>query len=164
MEKIGKPSGLIRYTSENALDGIHTKRFRPRTIIYSVLLVLVWLSFGMTLASRTAYDINVGRVVGSTYDMLPDGRVSNRLRFRVRNQTGEPTSFTVSVVEPPTAALQIAGQSSVDLDDGEMKRVEAFVFLPESDIVGGIRATTLQFSFSDGTQQIEEFTLIGPSE
>ncbi|NND71616.1 MAG: cytochrome c oxidase accessory protein CcoG [Rhodothermales bacterium] len=163
MDKIEKPRGLIRYTSENALSGIKTRRFRPRTLIYMVLLLAVWISFGMTLTSRDAYDINIGRVVGSTYDVLPDGQVANRLRFRVRNQTGAPTSFTVSMVDPPSATVQIAGASTIELDDGEMKRVEAFVFLPQSDIVEGVRATTLRFSFSDGTEQVEEFTLIGPT-
>ncbi|NNE34143.1 MAG: hypothetical protein HKN13_02835, partial [Rhodothermales bacterium] len=115
------------------------------------------------LTTRDSFDINVGRVVGSTYDTLQDGRITNRLRFRVRNQTGAPTSYTVSIADPENAMLQIAGATPVQLESGEMKRIEAFVFLPESEIVNGVRSTTLLFEFADGTQREVDFTLIGPS-
>lgn len=163
MDRIGKPRGLIRYTSEHALEGKKTRKVRPRTMVYIALLVLVWVSFGLTLSSRNAYDINIGRVVGSTYEVLPDGRITNRIRFRVRNQTGQATSYTVSAIDPQDAVLQIAGASTVALEQGEMKRTEAFVFVPAAEFTDAVRPLKLEFTFSDGTTRTADFTLIGPS-
>ncbi len=45
MEKMGYPKGLIRYSTQNAIDGKYPDRdifkhtFRPRTLFYTVLLV-----------------------------------------------------------------------------------------------------------------------------
>ena len=49
MDRIGKPRGLIRYTSENELEGVSTRAVRPRTIIYTVLLVLIFSAFTVVL-------------------------------------------------------------------------------------------------------------------
>lgn len=163
MDRIGKPRGLIRYTSEHALEGKKTRTFRPRTFVYVALLAVVWISFGLTLSSRNSYDINIGRVVGSTYEQLPDNRVTNRIRFRVRNQTGENVSYTVRALDPESALVQIAGASETSLSKGEMKRTEAFVFVPVDEFEDGVRSLRLAFDFSDGTVQEETFTLIGPS-
>lgn len=163
MDNIEKPRGLIRYTSENALAGKPINNFRPRTIIYSLLLLVVWVAFGLTLSSRDSYDINVGRVVGSTYDVLADGRVSNRLRFRVRNQTGSPASYKVRITDPEGSTLQIAGATPVRLEPGEMKRIEAFALVPQAEVLNGVRELNLEFEFEDGTIRNMPFALIGPS-
>ena len=163
MDNIGKPRGLIRYTSENSLAGQRTRKFRPRTVIYTLLLVAVWTAFGFTLASRNSYDINVGRVVGTTYDQLNDGTITNRLRFRVRNQTGQSQSYTVKITDPANAELRIVGTMPIELEKGEMKRTEAFVLVPANEISNGVRSLTLEFDFSDGTTREANFTLLGPS-
>ncbi|RMF65280.1 MAG: cytochrome c oxidase accessory protein CcoG, partial [Bacteroidetes bacterium] len=75
MDRIGKPRGLIRYTSENALAGKPTRIFRPRVVLYTALLAVVASLFVLTLVNRAPYDLDVGRSVGEPYTLLPDGRV-----------------------------------------------------------------------------------------
>jgi cytochrome c oxidase accessory protein FixG len=94
MDKIGKPRGLIRYATENALvNGLSNaearKRvFRPRVLIYTGLLaVLVAVTFG-TLALRTPLKLDVIRDRGSMGREVDDDQIENVYRLQVMN-TGE---------------------------------------------------------------------------
>lgn len=164
MDKVGRPRGLIRHTSENELEGIPTRKARPRTIVYAGLLLALSTVFTVTVAGRHAYDINVGRSTGAPFTELPDGTIANRLRFRVRNQTPEATSFTLSVVEPASAQLRVVGIQPVELQPQQMKRIESWVVAPRSAFGGQAQVeATFKLSFSDGTEEMASFTLLGPS-
>jgi cytochrome c oxidase accessory protein FixG len=163
MDRIEKPRGLIRYTSERDLSGSRTSYVRPRTIVYSVLLVGILTAFTTVLTARDAYDVDVGRVAGDPFAVLPDGRIANRLRFRVRNQTADRVSFDLSARTPEGAQIQAVGALPVSLDPGEMKRVESWVIVPaeafHSDALEGI----FELEFSDGERVEAQFVLLGPT-
>ncbi len=137
MDRVGKPRGLIRYTSEHELSGLPTRRVRPRTLIYGLLTTLLFAAFSFSVATRQAYDVNVGRATGPPFTVLPDGRIANRLAFRVQNQTGEPAQFTVDVLEPAGADSRLVGQSPTPLAPGELGRVEVWVLVDPSDFSNG---------------------------
>ncbi len=163
MDKIGKPKGLIRYTSEHELDGVKTRGIRPRTVIYSAIILGLVTALSIMLFTRGAYDINVGRSVGEPFTVLPDGRISNRLRFRVRNQKAQATSFNIVVVQPEGVQLNIIGATPVTLEPAEMKRTEAWVIIPEEAFEGDTTEGVFNLEFSDGTTEQVKFTLLGPS-
>lgn len=162
MDNIGKPRGLIRYTSENEIAGKRARNFRPRTVIYLTIFAAIVVVLGALLATRSSFDINVGRVTGAPFVELPDGKIANRLRLRVRNQTGQPVAYTVAVQDPANAEVQFVGVSPVELEPGEMKRTEVFVLLPAAELPDGRRQTTLRFDFGDGVSETAEYTLLGP--
>ncbi len=164
MDRIEKPRGLIRYTSENELAGKPTRILRPRTVLYSSLLIVLAGLFVYTLATRNAYDIDVGRSVGAPYTVLPDERITNRLRFRVRNQTNHPSAFTIEAVSPPGTELRVVGVTPVPLEPGEMKRVETWVIVPPDAFSNGIADGVFRLTFDDGFATDVTFRLLGPSE
>ncbi len=163
MDKIGKPRGLIRYTSEHELEGVRTRRLRPRTMVYGTLLVVIATVFTVALTTRGAYDVNVGRAVGDPYMTLPNDQVANRLRFRVRNQTPKDATFSVEALEPADAELRVVGVSPVTLAPKEMKRVEVWVVLPEAELPGGRAEGRFLLKFDDGYTEEVSFPLLGPS-
>jgi cytochrome c oxidase accessory protein FixG len=163
MDKMGFDPGLIRYTSEHELEGKTTRWLRPRTMLYSGLLVVLLSAFALVLANRGAYDVNVGRSVGEPFMELPDGQIANRLRFRVHNQTTEATSFEISVLAPEGAEVRIVGTQPVALAAEEMKRVEAWIVVPPDAFMDGSREGTFRLTFGDGSTQDVSFMLLGPS-
>ena len=164
MDAIGKPRGLIRYTSEHELEGVKTRVLRPRTVIYSLLLLALVTMLGVGIATRGEFDVNVTRAVGEPFVELPDGTVANRLRFRVRNQTPNAATFEIEPVEPASAEVRIVGVQPVALDPQEMKRVEAWVVVPRASFDGGQQQdAAFRLAFSDGSQQVVTFPLLGPS-
>ena len=163
MDRVGKPRGLIRYTSERALDGLKTHPLRSRTAVYGLLLVAVATAFTIALMTRDAYDVGVGRAAGEPFMELPDERIANRLRFRVRNQTARPVTFTLEAVEPVGADVRIVGTSPVALAPEEMKRTEAWIVVPPERFEGGQAEGAFRLRFSDGTERLVDFPLLGPS-
>lgn len=175
MDRVGTPRGLIRYSSEREIEGRKTRLVRPHTVLYTVLLLAAVSAFAFTLSSRGAYDVNVGRAVGEPYTTLPDGRVANRLRFRVRNQTGAPSTFSVRIVSvipgageegehaPVQAGLNPVGPMPVSLAPGEMARLETWVMIPVEGFDDGVATGRFAIEFSDGTVVEESFPLLGPN-
>ena len=164
MDRIQRPRGLIRYTSENFLEGGSTKILRARTVIYAALIIFILSAFTFVLSTRDAYDINVGRVVGEPFTELPDGRIANRLRFRVRNQTDATSQFDIAPVSPQQMELRIVGSTPVELEPGEMTRVETWVILPADAFEGISTQGLFELSFSDGLEVEVDYTLLGPNQ
>ncbi len=164
MLKVGQAPGLIRYTSEHALDGAKTRVVRPRTVIYTLLLLAVVSVFTVAVTTRQAYDVNVGRSAGAPFMELPDGTVANRLRFRVRNQTAAPVTFEIEAAEPASATLRVVGAQPVALAPQEMTRVETWVVVPREAFAGRTQQeATFRLIFSDGQVETVAFPLLGPS-
>jgi len=167
MDRVGKPKGLIRYASEHELEHIPTKRVRARTVLYSIVFVGLLSAFTFKLATRNAYDVNVGRNVGAgmsaPFITMPDGQIANQLRLRVRNQLGKPVTFTVEAETPQGASVIVIGPSPVPLKPGEMKRVNILVRAPRATFINGTADATFVLRFSDGQSVEEAFPLLGPS-
>jgi cytochrome c oxidase accessory protein FixG len=164
MLKVGQAPGLIRYTSEHALEGLPTKKLRPRTALYGGLLVAVAAMFTVTLVAREPFDVNVGRATGAPFMEMPDGTVSNRLVFRVRNQTPAPVTFSIEGAAPTGMDLRVVGRQPIALDPQEMTRVEVFVMTPPEAFGGRPeREATFRLRFSDGREETVVFPLLGPS-
>jgi cytochrome c oxidase accessory protein FixG len=165
MDRIGKPRGLIRYTSEREAEDLPTRLVRPRTVIYGLLLALALAAFTTVLANREAYDVNVGRAVGEPFTVLPDGRIANRIRFRVRNQTGSGTAFTVSAEmdeDEPGLEIRAVGLMPVPLGSGEMERLETWVIARPEAFERGVLEAEFELAFDDGSTREVSFTLLGP--
>jgi cytochrome c oxidase accessory protein FixG len=162
MDKIGKPQGLIRYTSENALAGNTTRRMRPRTVLYSVLLAIVAGIFTIALTTRGSYEVTVNRSVGAPYMELPDGQIANRLRFSVRNMTPRHTTFTIVAESPADAEVRVVGTTPIQVDAQGIERVEAWVVVPAARFQSGELDGTFRLGFENGSTETVDFSLLGP--
>ncbi|MFW5965936.1 MAG: cytochrome c oxidase accessory protein CcoG [Persicimonas sp.] len=166
MDGIGKPHGLIRYTSERAIEDEEPARpLRPRTFAYGVVWLALLVAFSTVLSGREIVSVDVGRATGAPYSEVKDGDIANRLRFRVRNQAGSTSTFHIEALEPKGLEVKTVGSSEITLEPGEMKRLEAWVIAPE-DIFGVGGRTEARFQVTDGEQltQDVDFTLIGPKD
>lgn len=94
MVKVGKEPGLIRYSSQAVLEGARPKFFRPRVIIYPLILMIVASALLFLSATHADADIRVLRDKGQPFYSLPSGEISNQIRVRVTNRTNEPRSYT----------------------------------------------------------------------
>jgi cytochrome c oxidase accessory protein FixG len=164
MDKVGKDRGLIRYTSENALDGKPAKILRPRVIIYATLIVAIWGFLGASILMRSDYQVNITRHPSAPYIQLSPTELMNRVRIRVRNQTGKPTNVNVEVNNPKGIRVQVIGAPTISLQPAEMKHFEAFVVIPSSAFNHKDQLdATFHFKFSDGSAVDKHFTLLGLS-
>ncbi|MCB9544553.1 MAG: cytochrome c oxidase accessory protein CcoG [Myxococcales bacterium] len=100
MDKLGRPRGLIRYTSERILAGQPRRILRPRVVLYGVALVLLVVGFSTAVALRAPVEVNLARLPGAPYVQLPDGRIQNMMQLRISNRAGAVRHFKVALEGP----------------------------------------------------------------
>jgi cytochrome c oxidase accessory protein FixG len=109
MDKLDRPRGLIRYASEEELEGRATRWIRFRTVLYTVLLLI---GAGVATAAFRSVEpihLTVTRMTGSPYYVSAD-YVRNQYQLRLINKSNAPIEITVTATPPPDApALLTAG-------------------------------------------------------
>ena len=162
MDKMARPHGLIRYTSERALDRQKTRILRPRVVLYGLLTLVVSGLFIGALVMRQPFEVEVVRAPGTPFMELPDGQIANRLRFRVQNQTTHDDALQVAAVTPDGAAVRVAGVTPIPVAAGALQRFEAWVSAPRNAFAGGKAEVVVEFRFASGEAVRKPFTLLGP--
>jgi len=117
MDKMGDPRGLVKYTTEHALQGKPTKLIRPRVLIYLITFVLVSVALIYALATRIPLDIEIIRDRNVLYTETDDGMVQNVYNLKVINMDTKRQSYRFSV--SGLEGLQVIGQvESITVDGG----------------------------------------------
>lgn len=165
MISIGKPVGLIRYTSERALEGIKTRILRPRVLFYGALLTLLTAVMIALVAARPNLDVNIGRGAGTggTFLAIDDAHVANRLRFRIQNRSEDAIAEIVAV-EPAGAEVRVVGTPTIEAPSGATIRVETVVVVPVNAFVDGSVTGVFDVRLSNGLTTRETYQLLGPSK
>jgi cytochrome c oxidase accessory protein FixG len=119
MDKMGYPKGLIRYTTENALaKGWHLREivrriFRPRIIIYTVILIAVVSAVVASLYLRVPLKVDVLRDRTTMMREVEGGALENVYRLQVMNTQEQPHRYRITVSGLPT--LHVASESEIEL-------------------------------------------------
>ena len=93
MDKMGSPRGLIRYTTQQALEHKPIKLLRPRVIIYGALLTALIVGFGVALMMRAPLSLDVIRDRNTLYRLTDEGEVDNVYTSRILNKAEHERVF-----------------------------------------------------------------------
>jgi cytochrome c oxidase accessory protein FixG len=115
MDKMAYPKGLIRYTTENAVAGKASRIFRPRLLVYGVIVLGLIAGLGASLAVRTPLVLEIIRDRNALYRETADGLVENVYTLKIVNMDDAAHAFRLGVSgiegldlvierEPPTVA------------------------------------------------------------
>ncbi|WFE72957.1 cytochrome c oxidase accessory protein CcoG [Halomonas sp. M1] len=105
MDKMGYPRGLIRYTTENALEGKKSHILRPRLLGYFAALVVMVAAFAWAVNDRMPLGFDVERERTQLYQTTRDGRISNVYSLNIRNLDNQDHTYRLSVSGLPSLAL-----------------------------------------------------------
>ncbi len=103
MDKMGYPRGLIRYASQNDLEhrqpaGTMWRRlFRPRTLLYTAILLLVASAAGVSLYLKNPLKMDIIRDRGALARESSPGVIENVYRIQIMNTDEKPRAFRLSV-------------------------------------------------------------------
>jgi cytochrome c oxidase accessory protein FixG len=147
MDKIGKPKGLIRYTSERALtEKTKLKFLRPRVFIYTTLLIIMISALTYFLTHRDTIRVNIVRPHAVPYQHLEASqKVINHFKFNLRNQASYPVKVSVSFSDEDT----LNGGSIVSpivgpvIQPGKSLRYDVFAHFPTDWLEQGKTVRTL---------------------
>ena len=102
MDKMGYPHGLIRYSTENVMEGkypdkaISSHIFRPRVLVYSAFLLTVITAVGIALYMRVPLQLDVMRDRMTLARETDEGLIENVYRLQIINMENKPHSYTLS--------------------------------------------------------------------
>ena len=134
MDKMGYPRGLIKYSTQNAIEQHWTKRqilrrvLRPRVLVYTAILGAVVLAMVVSLALRTPFKVDVVRDRGVLARMVEGGRIENVYRLQIMNATEAAQTFHIAVDGLP--ALAVASDAEVSVASTQARWVAVRVQAP----------------------------------
>ena len=134
MDKVGYPRGLIRYSTEHALEeGWGGKQIlrhilRPRVLIYSTILAAVTIAMIASLFLRTPFKVDIVRDRATLARLVEGGKIENVYRIQVMNATEQPQTFTLSADGLP--GLELVTDKTVTIDGAQSLWVPVRLQLP----------------------------------
>ncbi len=137
MDNLGWPRGLIRYTSDNAMEGKKTRIVKPKNIGYGLALIIAIGMLVWGIATQAPMDVAVRQVRQPMYVVLSDGRIQNSYEIKVNNKTTQALVLRVDV----------QGLEGAELDMGRIERLE---LAPEDSLRVLVR---VRFAAASGDQK-----------
>jgi cytochrome c oxidase accessory protein FixG len=134
MDKMKYPRGLVRYDTQNGLAQGLTKAqmlrrmFRPRIVIYTVILLLIVTGVAISIALRSPFRADVVRDRGVMARQVDDGYLENVYRVQIMNATERAQSYTVSAEGLP--GLKLSAPVAVTLAPVEARWVALALRVP----------------------------------
>jgi polyferredoxin len=123
MKRVGRPTGLIAYDTDAALDARiagkpHKLRFiRTRTMLYAVLMTVIAALIVVGLALRPSFEVNALKDRSPSYVLLSDGGVRNGYALKFVNRENAPREITIRIDGAPGARLDVIGLDDVETTD-----------------------------------------------
>jgi cytochrome c oxidase accessory protein FixG len=163
MDKIDRPRGLIRYSSQAAIAGERASLFRPRVVIYSAIVTGLCALLTILLATKSPADVTLLRNVGRPFVVLPDGQIENTLRIKITNRTDRPQVFRLTTPGASDVRLDLTTGDTLTIPAGEAQTHPLHVIAPAARFTLGHRDVTVRLTPADGVTIDRPFRLLGPS-
>ena len=163
MDKMEYPRGLVRYTTENALNGKPSRMLRPRVIIYATLLFVLVGGLVTSMVMRTPVILDVIRDRNTLYRELPNDIIENSYTLKIINQINTPRAFEVAVSGVPGIVLDGVAEL-VEVDGGGVLALPVRARVHRDDAYGIMNIEFSVTAADDPTVIIvEDSRFLGPT-
>jgi cytochrome c oxidase accessory protein FixG len=144
MAKMDYAPNLIRYTTQNAMDGKPSRIIRPRVLIYAALLAAVGLFFLYLLASRSPLALDVIRDRNQLYRERGD-HIENVYTLKVLNISDQERQFHVTASGIEDLKLS-TGRDHITVPAGGVLDVPVILSAEEDELEAV--STTVRFTLT----------------
>ena len=163
MDKMGYDRGLIRYTTENTLKGKTTHIFRPRMMVYALILMGITVGAFYSILTRTPIGMDVIRDRNSLYRETNDGLIENVYIIKVLNMDNQDHSYTLTAKGIPELILK-KDATEIVVKSGEVVELPVRVQVDAYNLEQ--RSNEITFTLNaigfDELSVIEEARFLGP--
>ncbi len=155
MDKMNYPRGLIRFSTQNAMDGGWNRAqswrrvLRPRVLVYTTVLVALSVGLLWSLAARTPLKVDVVRDRAALSRIVAGGRLENVYRLQVMNATEQPQRYRISA--SGLEGLTLASTDQLEVGPAESRWVPVRLQIAYGTAAPG--SHPIQFSVSDASGQ-----------
>ena len=161
MDKMGFARGLIRYSTQNAIDGKPSRILRPRMLIYGALLLTLATAWIWGIGARSPLIAEVLRDRNALYRMDQDG-IDNGYTLKLVNKTDATQEYRIAL-ESADAAIVLSQRtpSVVKADAEQVVSLPIEVTAPET--LKGRHEIRFVIESTDGkTRKTVESSFFGP--
>lgn len=161
MQITQKPSGLIRYDSEDGIKNGHKTIWNSRNRAYSVVLIVLFSFFVYTLATRPAVETTILRTPGLLFQENNDNTISNVYNIKIVNKTHDELPLEIKLLSHE-GIIKMAGKS-MDIKDQDRFESTFILYIPRDELMGD--NTKIEFGIYSNNELIEtvKTTFVGPN-
>ena len=164
MDTMGYDHGLIRYTTQHALEGKPTHILRPRVFVYAALLLALGGGLAWSVLTRVPLALDVIRDRNQLYRETDDGLIENVYALKVMNMDTIAHRYDLSARGIEELQLTL-DQDTIEVGPGEVQNVVARLEVEEDDLKA--RSTPVFFMLKAiGNETLavtEESRFLGPN-
>ena len=160
MDSIEKPRGLIRYDSIEGIEKKIRSLITPRSIGYSVVLLLLVSILTYFISNRSEVDITILRTPGMYFQEQPDSSISNLYDVKAVNKTFSnlPLSFRLKGTD---GTIRLLGDSLI-LKGQEAAAAKLFVLIKRGHITTMNTPLTIEVRSGDVVTNTVQTSFLGP--
>ncbi len=131
MDKVGYPRGLIRYSTEAALEKHYTSKdilahlMRPRTLLYGAILIAITVATAWSMMTRIPLKVDIIRDRSTLSREADDGRIENLYTLHLSNTGESAHRFALSV--SGLEGIDIVGERIVEVPASSLKSINVRV-------------------------------------
>ena len=154
MKKVNRPTGLIRYASENNIAKNEKVKFTPRIAGYTIVLAILLTVLGLLFFTRSEVQANVMRAQGMLYQKQGDNRISNLYNIQLVNKTRKDIPVTLKLEDDElNGEIKMVGKDMV-ISKGSIGDGVFFVIVDKNKIQH--RKTKIKIGVYSGGKKLEE--------
>ncbi|MCA9312426.1 MAG: hypothetical protein KDA21_14530, partial [Phycisphaerales bacterium] len=162
MKKVGRKPGLIRYSSQQALEDGRWSLLRPRVFLYPAILVILVTAFFVVLSGKGTADVVLLRGLGRPFMIMEGGAVSNQMRVKITNRSGEDAAYTLSIVDMPDAELVVPDGNPVSIPASETRTIDVLIVTGGDIFASGSQPVKIAIT-APGLDIHRTYRLVGPT-
>ncbi len=163
MEKMDYPKGLIRYTTENAVQGNPSHLLRPRVLVYTVVLLGLFSLMGFGLSQRVPLELHAQRDRNTLYRETLDGLLENVYTLQIVNMDQKAHEYELSVSGINDMQLH-KNRETITVPGGEVMEFPVWLRADPQGLRRRSTAITFEVRATDDATLIarEEARFLGP--
>ncbi len=162
MERVARPRGLIRYTSDRAIRDGRGSWLTARSAGYAGVWLILVAALTFSFARRQDIDALILRQPGTLYTTLAGGDVANFYEVQVLNRRGRQETFTIEALEPRGATVTALGPlgpiEPYGVVDGRL-----FLRVPSGSLAGASTPVRFAVRTQAGIVQTIDSAFVGPA-
>jgi cytochrome c oxidase accessory protein FixG len=134
MDKLGYAKGLVRYSTQNAMDNKWTpsqmwqRLMRPRIQIYTMILVAVTVGLFVSLGMRTPFKVDVERDRSTLSRITESGTLENVYRLQIMNASEVEQTYRLKAKGLPD--MRITSEAQVKVERAQVRGIVLSVDIP----------------------------------
>ena len=161
MDKVGYQRGLVKYSTQHAMQNKWTQAqtirhiFRPRVLIYSgILLLVVALLFG-SLLTRKSFKVDVVRDRASLARIVSGGKIENVYRLQIMNAAEKRQHFHITA-EGMSGLKVMTDLDSLVVDSTQSRWVSVRLQVPYDSVGPGSYPVKFVIESFDDDEKVQD--------